>query len=111
MPAKTMSATGRIQCCWRGAGHRRHGQYSYAIGDPVIFSGLCTTGSRTVILTLTGPLQFTNGVSLGTQTVNADNTWSYRYMTSYGMPVGTYTILVRDAQGTASGSASFSLTT
>lgn len=86
-------------------------RYSYGSGDPVMISGTCTTGAQNVILTLYGPAEFTNGVSLGSQTVNADNSWSYRYMTSSGMPVGTYTISVKDAQGTASGSASFSLAT
>jgi hypothetical protein len=109
--AKTMSARAGFSVVGGGQVTAATGRYSYGRGDPVVISGRCTTGAQNVILTLYGPAEFTNGVSLGAQTVNADNSWSYRYMTSYGMPVGTYTIAVKDAQGTASGSASFSLTT
>lgn len=108
---KTMSARVAFSIIGGGQVTVATSRYSYGIGDPVIFSGMCTTGSQSVVLTLYGPLQFTNGVSLGTQTVNADNSWSYRYTSSYGMPVGAYTITVRDVEGTASGSAGFSLTT
>jgi uncharacterized protein YceK len=108
--SKTSSARAEFSVVGGGQVTVSTGRFSYAIGDPVVMSGMCTTGARTVILTLTGPQQFTNGISLGTQTVNADNSWSYRYITTNGMPVGSYTISARDAQGTASGSASFSLT-
>ncbi len=85
------------------------GRYSYKIGDTITFSGLCTTGAQSVILTLSGPGQFSNGISLGTQSVNADNSWTYKYVTSYSMPVGSYTINVNDAQMTASASSIFSV--
>jgi len=86
-------------------------RYSYGIGDTLSFSGQCTTGSRNVILTLYGPGQFSNGVSLGTQQVNADNTWTFSYQSSNSMPLGTYTMNVQDEQQTSSGSVSFSLAT
>jgi hypothetical protein len=108
---KTTSARAGFSVVGGGKVSVATGRYSYGRGDPVAISGTCTTGSQNVILTLYGPAEFTNGVSLGAQTVNADNSWSYQYRTSIGMPVGTYTISVKDAQGTASGSASFSLTT
>ncbi len=85
------------------------GRYSYTIGDTITFSGLCTTGAQSVILTLYGPGQFSNGISLGTQSVNADNSWTYKYVTSYSMPAGSYTINVNDAQMTASASSIFSV--
>jgi len=85
------------------------GRYSYKIGDTITFSGLCTTGAKSVILTLYGPGQLSNGISLGTQSVNADNSWTYKYVTSYSMPAGSYTINVNDAQMTASASSIFSV--
>jgi uncharacterized protein YceK len=109
--SKTMSARAGFSVVGGGQVSVATGRYSYNIGDTVVFSGMCTTGAQSVNLVLYGPSQFTNGVSLGTQTVTADNSWNYRYLTSYGMPVGTYTLSVEDAQGTASGSAGFSLST
>jgi hypothetical protein len=109
--AKTMTARAGFSIVGGGLVSVTTGRFNYAIGDPVAISGMCTTGDRSVVLTLYGPQQFTNGVDLGTQTVNADNSWSYRYMTSYGMPVGMYTLSVRDAQGTTSGTASFLIST
>ncbi len=109
--SKTMSARADFSVVGGGQVSVATGRYSYSIGDPVVFSGICTTGAQSVNLVLYGPVQFTNGVSLGSQTVNADGSWNFRYLTSYGMPVGTYTISVQDAQGTSSGSASFSLNT
>ncbi len=82
---------------------------TYTTGSAVTFSGRCTSGARTVILTLYGPGQFSNGVSLGSKSVTADRIWSYRYTTSASMPLGFYTITVQDAEQTASDSASFSL--
>lgn len=82
---------------------------TYTLGDPITFSGRCTTGAKSVILTLYGPGQFMNGVSLGSQAINPDGSWSYKYLTSYAMSVGSYSISVQDAQQTASGSASFSI--
>ena len=84
-------------------------RYTYGVGDTLSFSGQCTTGSRNVMLTLYGPGQFSNGAYLGTQQVNADNTWTFSYQSSSSMPVGTYTMNVQDEQQTASGSVSFSI--
>ena len=106
---KTVSA--RTTFAVIGGGHVTvaTGRATYTLGDPVQFSGRCTTGAKTVILTLYGPGQFMNGVSLGAQTVNPDDSWSYKYLTSYAMSVGSYTIYAQDAQQTASGSATFSI--
>ena len=84
-------------------------RYTYTIGDTITFSGMCTTGAQNVILTLSGPGQFSNGVSLGTQSINAESTWMYKYITSNSMPAGWYTINVNDEQRTASASSGFSL--
>lgn len=80
-----------------------------AQGNTASFSGLCTTGAKSVTLTLYGPGQFVNGVDLATLPLAADNTWSYRYTFDLTKPLGTYTISVRDAQNTASASTSFTL--
>jgi hypothetical protein len=84
---------------------------TYTVGDTITFSGRCTTGAQNVILTLYGPGQFTNGISLGTQSINADNTWTYKYVTSYSTPAGAYIIYVNDAQRTASATSGFSVLT
>jgi len=84
-------------------------RYTYGIGDTFTFSGQCTTGSRNVLLTLYGPGQFTNGAALGMVQVGADNTWTFSYLSSNSMPLGTYTMNVQDEQQTFSNSVSFAL--
>jgi hypothetical protein len=78
-------------------------------GDIITFSGRCTTGAHSVILTLYGPGQLSNGISLGSQSLNTDNTWSYQYTTSHALPSGQYSATVQDEEGTASDSVSFTI--
>jgi len=73
-------------------------------GATITFSGTCSTGATSVILTLYGPGQYTNGVTVATIPLNADNTWSYRYTFDLTKPTGTYTMSVSDVQNTATSS-------
>lgn len=84
--------------------------YVVSQGDTVTYSGLCTTGAKTVTLTLSGPGQYSNGVNVATLSLNADKTWSFKYKFDLTSPLGTYTMSVRDAQKTASDSVSITLT-
>jgi hypothetical protein len=83
--------------------------YVVSQGDTVTYSGLCTTGAKTVTLTLYGPGQYTNGVDVATLPLNPDNTWSYKYKFDMAKPLGSYTMSVRDAQNTAFGSVAITL--
>lgn len=83
--------------------------YTVGKGDPLIFSGRCTTGAPTVRLVLVGPDRFDSGVTLGTVSVTADQTWSYRYTTDSSMPTGIYTIYASDVPETTSGSSQFTI--
>jgi len=74
-------------------------------GGSVTFSGLCTTGSSGVTLTLYGPGQLASGIQLATLSLNPDNTYSYSYTFDTSRPAGTYTMTVTDLQHTASASA------
>ena len=78
-------------------------------GGAVTFSGLCTTGANSVILTLYGPGQFSGGMQIATLSLNADNTYSYKYTFDLSKPIGTYTMVVNDQQNTASASVSITL--
>jgi len=82
---------------------------SYTIDEGAIisFSGRCTTGAPSVMLTLSGPEQFAQGVVLGTVQVTPEETWSYRYPTDYTIPAGTYTISVSDVPKTTTGTSKF----
>lgn len=84
---------------------------SYAIGkgSAVIFSGKCTTGAQNVEIVLFGPERFASGVGLGSFSVMADQTWSYRFATDVTMPTGIYTIYVSDDPKTTSGSSQFTI--
>ena len=73
-------------------------------GGTVIYTGLCTTGSNGVILTLYGPGQLAGGIPVATLSLNADNTYSFRYTFDITRPTGTYTMTVRDLQNTATAS-------
>lgn len=83
--------------------------YVVSQGDTVTYSGLCTTGAKSVSLTLYGPGQFANGVNVATLSLNADKTWSYKYKFDLTSPIGSYTMSVRDAQNTASASVAITL--
>jgi hypothetical protein len=84
---------------------------SYAIGpgETIIFSGRCTTGAPNVDLVLFGPAGLSGGVDLGTLSVTADKTWSFRYTTDSTMPTGVYTIYASDVPKTTSGSSQFTI--
>jgi hypothetical protein len=73
-------------------------------GNTASFSGLCTSGAKTVRLTLYGPGQYSNGVDVVTLPLNADNTWNYKFTFDLAKPMGTYTMYVHDAQNTGSAS-------
>lgn len=83
--------------------------YAASPGDSISFSGRCTTGARNVRLVLYGPDRFSTGVDLGTFSVTADNTWSYRTRLESTMPVGTYTASASDVPKTTSGSSRFTV--
>jgi hypothetical protein len=83
--------------------------YVITQGDTATYSGLCTTGAKTVTLTLYGPGQYANGVDIATLPLNPDNTWSYKYRFDMAKPLGSYTMSVRDAQNTASDSVAITL--
>ena len=78
-------------------------------GGTVTFSGLCTTGAGSVTLTLYGPGQLSTGMQIATLSLNADNTYSYKYTFDLSRPIGTYTMVVNDQQNTASASVSITL--
>ncbi len=78
-------------------------------GGTVTYTGLCTTGANSVTLTLYGPGQFSGGVQIATLTLNADDTYSYKYTFDLSRPIGSYTMMVSDQQHTASASATISL--
>jgi hypothetical protein len=71
-------------------------------GRTVTFSGLCTTGATSVSLTLYPPHQVPEFVA--TLPLNSNNGWSYQYQFALSRPAGTYTMVVTDAQNTATSS-------
>jgi len=79
-------------------------------GGTVALSGLSTTGSTSVSLTLYPPGQGT-AVSLGVLPLAADNTWSYSYKFDVSRQQGAYTFFVTDAQNTASSSVVVTVST
>jgi len=83
--------------------------YTVSKGDTLTFSGRCTTGASYVDLVLVGPDRFASGVSLGTLSVTADQTWSFRYTTDSTMPTGIYKIYASDRPKTNSGSSQFTI--
>ena len=84
-------------------------RYSYTPGNTITFSGKCPTGSQQVSLSLFGPGQYTGGIPLGSQTVNADKSWSFSFRSALGMPIGSYTVYVTDDQRTTSASTGFTV--
>ncbi|MGA2698102.1 MAG: PEGA domain-containing protein [Methanoregula sp.] len=80
-----------------------------SLGDTVTYSGLCTTGAKSVTLTLYGPGQYANGAEIATLPLNADNSWSYKYKFDLAKPLGSYTMTAEDAQNTASSSVAITL--
>jgi hypothetical protein len=82
-------------------------RYTVNRGDTITFSGRCTTGAGNVILALSGPGMYSNGVEIGRPSVVADKSWTYKYNFNYGMPPGYYSVSVYDAQQTASAYVQF----
>jgi len=82
--------------------------YSVFFGDSVTFSGKCT-GSDSVILTLYGPGQYSNGIEMARQSVNSDNSWSYTWHSGTSNPSGKYSMFVYDIQKTTSASVGVEL--
>jgi len=83
--------------------------YSAAKGDTLKFSGQCTTGAHNVVLVLYGPERFSSGIELGSLSVTADNSWSFKYTLDYTMPNGVYTMYVNDVPTTASSTTQFTV--
>ena len=83
--------------------------YSAAMGETVTFSGQCTTGAQNVVLVLSGPGQFASGRELGSVSVTADKTWSFKLPLDSTMPTGVYTIYVYDVPKTTSGNSQFTV--
>jgi len=81
---------------------------SYAVGkgEPIIFSGRCTTTVRVVLF---GPERFAAGIDLGTFPVMAEQTWSFRYITDLTMPAGVFSVYVSDVPETTTGSSQFTV--
>jgi hypothetical protein len=78
-------------------------------GEPQTFSGRCSTGAQNVLLVLYGPERYSSGVELGTISVMADKTWSFKYTVDSSAPTGTYTMYVYDIPKTASSSTQFTV--
>jgi hypothetical protein len=83
--------------------------YSAVRGDTLRLSGRCTSGAQKVLLVLYGPEQFSGGIELGSVSVTADNTWSFRYTLDSAMPTGLYSVYVSDIPQTASSSIQFTV--
>lgn len=84
-------------------------KYAASPGDTVTLSGRCSTGAGNVRLVMYGPGRYSSGVDIGLMSVNADNSWSYRYKLESTMPTGVYTASVSDVPNTGSGSAQFTV--
>lgn len=83
--------------------------YAVVTGEPVIFSGRCSTGAPTVRVVLSGPGRFGGGVEIGNVAVMADQTWSMKYTTDLSMPNGVYSVYVNDVPQSTTGSTQFTL--
>jgi len=83
--------------------------YSAVRGDTLRLSGRCTTGAQNVLLVLFGPDRFSSGIELGSVSVTADKTWSFRYTLDSAMPTGLYTVYVYDIPRTGSSTTQFTV--
>jgi hypothetical protein len=61
------------------------------------------------MLVLYGPERFSSGVEMGTLSVMADKTWSFKYNLDTTMPTGLYTMYVYDIPKTASSTTQFTV--
>jgi hypothetical protein len=105
------TTSGRVEFSVTGGGEVSitSSSFSVAKGDSVRFSGRCTTGSQNVLLVLYGPERYSSGVELGTLSVMADKTWSFKYLLDTTMPTGVYTMYVYDIPKTISGTTQFTV--
>ncbi len=83
--------------------------YSAVRGDSLVLSGRCTSGAQSVRLVLFGPERFSGGVELGSVSVTAEKTWSFRYTLDSAMPTGLYTAYVYDIPQTGSSTTQFTV--
>jgi hypothetical protein len=83
--------------------------YSAVRGDTIVLSGRCTSGAQSVRLVLFGPERFSGGVDLGSVSVTAEKTWSFRYALDSAMPTGLYTAYVYDIPQTGSSTTQFTV--
>jgi len=83
--------------------------YSAVRGDTLVLSGRCTSGAQSVRLVLFGPERFSGGVELGSVSVTAEKTWSFRYALDSAMPTGLYTAYVYDIPQTGSSTTQFTV--
>jgi hypothetical protein len=105
------TTSGRVEFSVVGGGEVSitSNSFSVAKGDSLRFSGRCTTGAQNVLLVLYGPERFSSGVELGTLSVMADKTWSFKYILDTTMPTGVYTMYVYDIPKTASSTTQFTV--
>jgi hypothetical protein len=108
-PKKTTSARVEFSVVGGGAVSITSSSYSITKGDPMTFSGLCTTGAQNVLLVLYGPDRYSSGVELGAISVMADKTWSFKYTVDPSAPTGSYTMNVYDIPKTTSSSTQFTV--
>lgn len=105
------TTSGRVEFSVVGGGEVSitSNSFSVAKGDSLKFSGRCTTGAQNVMLVLYGPERFSSGVEMGTLSVMADKTWSFKYNLDTTMPTGVYTMYVYDIPKTASSTTQFTV--
>jgi len=108
-PQKTTSARVEFSVVGGGAVSISSSSYAIAKGDTMTFSGRCTTGAQNVLLVLYGPERYSSGVELGTISVMADKTWSFKYTIDSAAPTGSYTMNVYDIPKTTSSSTQFTV--
>jgi hypothetical protein len=78
------------------------------IGDSMTFSGIAT-GTGSVTLTLFGPGYYTNGIVLDKVKPDIINAWSSVWNPGTKIQSGTYTVVVNNAEKTASNRATFTV--
>jgi hypothetical protein len=105
------TTSGRFEFSVVGGGEVSITSSSFSVGkgDSLRFSGRCTTGAQNVLLVLYGPERYSGGVEMGTLSVMADKTWSFKYILEAAIPTGIYTMYVYDVPRTASSTTQFTV--
>jgi hypothetical protein len=105
------TASDRVEFSVIGGGEVSISSNSYSAirGDTLRLSGRCTTGAKTVVVSMYGPGQYSSGIQVGTASVTADDNWNLRYTLDSSMPTGLYTMSVHDIPQTASSTIQFSV--